>query len=138
MARLVLAAGLIPVMAWVSYFVARYLNGDPASIDGNGSALGVTIVMLTVFLVSRVASPDRWTERAGISLGLSAAYFFITWLAFGDASSSVDDAPHLIWYGACVAAFTPAVVLIVASQWAWEAFREHRADFYAPKETIDQ
>lgn len=137
MARLVLAAVLIPALAWVSYFAARYVNGDPAVIDGNGSGIGVLLIMGSVFLISRVAAQENWTERAGISLGLSAVYFFVTWLVFGNPNASVDDAPHLIWYGACVAAFSPAVVLIPASKWAWESFRERRADFYVPEKTAE-
>lgn len=128
-ARLVVAAGLIPALAWVAYTAARAVDGDPTKIDQNGSALGVTIMMASVFAISRVASPERWTDRAGVSLGLSATYFFITWQLFGDPSAGVDDAPHLVWFGACVAAFSPAVVLIVASKWVWESIRERRASF---------
>lgn len=125
------------MLTWLVYLAARYANGDPGYIDGNGSGIGVILMMASVFLVSRVASPEGWTDRAGVSLALSAAYFFVTWVLFGDTRSSIDDAPHLVWYGACVAAFSPAVVLTVASKWAWESFRERRADFYSPDKTSE-
>ncbi len=121
-----LAASLIPVAAWTAYFVARYVDNNPAVIDHNGSSLGVLIMIGSVFAISKVAHPDEWSERTAISLGLSAAYFLLSWVMFGDPAQSIDQAPHVVWYGLCVAAFAPAVVLIPASQWAWSALASRR------------
>ncbi len=135
LARILLSGSLIPLAALSAYNMSRYVDGAPATISQNGSALGVIAIIASVFVISRVASPYRWSERAGLSLALSAAYFLLTWVKFGDPANSVDAAPHLVWYGTCVAVFTPAVVLIVASEWAWDSFRARRADFYAPKKS---
>lgn len=121
--RLIVASLLIPVAAVFSYLVAINLNGDSSFIDSNGSAVGVLLVVLSVFGISRVADDDRWTDRAGTSLALAAAYFALTWVRYGDPSLSIDSQPHIVWFGLCVAAFTPAVVLIPASKWAWSVYR---------------
>ena len=124
--RLVAASVFIPFAAWASYVVARYIDGNPATIDNNGSGVGVIMVVASVFAASRLASDDQWSERAGISLGLSAAFFVLSWVEFGDASLSADSAPHIVWYGLCVAAFAPAVVVVPLSQWAWSSLRIRR------------
>ncbi len=121
--RLIVAAMIIPVAAVFSYLVATYFNGDDSYIDSNGSAIGLILVVAAVFGVSRVAEDDRWTDRAGTALALAAAYFVLTWVRFGDPSLSVDSQPHIVWFGLCVVAFTPTVVLIPASKWAWTSYR---------------
>ena len=126
LARLIVAASLIPVAAWTAYFVARYVDGNPDIIDSNGSSLGLFVVVGSLFLISKLATSDGWSERAGISLGLSTAYFLLSWVLFGDPDSSADAAPHVVWFAACVVAFTPAVILMPASQWAWSRLRVRR------------
>ena len=124
--RLILAALLWPVASAVTYFAALYIDGEPATINNNGAGLGVLMIAASVFVISRIAAEDKWSERAGITLGLGTAFFLLTWVQFGDPSSSADAAPHLVWFAACVAAFTPAVILIPASKWAWSALRLRR------------
>ena len=136
--RLVLASALIPLLAWVVYTIARYTDGNPEIIDQNGSALGVLLIIASVFGVARIASEDGWSERAGVSLALSAAYFLLTWVRYGDPTVSVDDAPHLVWYGACVAGFTPSVVVTVVLDWAWSSLRARRTDFSVPPKANGQ
>lgn len=118
--RLFAAAAIIPATAGSAYFLALNLDGTSTTIGANGSAFGVVLVVAMVFVSSFVAKRDGWSERAAVSLVLSAAYFLLTWVEFGDASSSADAAPHLVWYAACVVAFAPAVVLMVASERAWQ------------------
>lgn len=118
---------IIPVAAVFSYLVATYLNGDDSYIDSNGSAMGLILVVAAVFGVSRIAEDDRWTDRAGTALAMAAAYFALTWVRYGDPSLSVDSQPHIVWFGLCVVAFTPAVVLIPASKWAWSTYRSRAA-----------
>lgn len=125
--RLIVAAMIIPVAAVFSYLVATYLNGDDSYIDSNGSAMGLILVVAAVFGVSRIAEDDRWTDRAGTALAMAAAYFALTWVRYGDPSLSVDSQPHIVWFGLCVVAFTPAVVLIPASKWAWSTYRSRAA-----------
>lgn len=125
--RLIVAAMIIPVAAVFSYLVATFLNGDDSYIDSNGSAVGLILVVAAVFGVSRIAEDDRWTDRAGTALALAAAYFALTWVRYGDPSLSVDSQPHIVWFGLCVVAFTPAVVLIPASKWAWSTYRSRVA-----------
>lgn len=124
--RLTSACACIPVFGWVGYFVARTVDGNPEMIDNNGGGLGALIIVAGVFAVSRLASSDAWTERAGVSLGLSAAFFLLTWVQYGDPSASVDASPHVVWYAVCVLIFTPAVVLISASRWAWDLLSMRR------------
>ncbi|MGI9609175.1 MAG: hypothetical protein ACR2NL_02670, partial [Acidimicrobiia bacterium] len=69
------------------------------------------------------AADEQWSERAGTALALASAYFLLTWVGYGDPSSSADEQPHLIWFGLCVAAFTPTVVIVPASKWAWDSYR---------------
>ncbi len=128
--RLLLAFGLIPVFAWLGYFVARGIDGNPEIIDNNGSGVGLLIIVAGVFAASRVASDEEWTERAGVSLALSAAFFLLTWVKYGDQSTSVDASPHVVWYGVSVLIFTPAVVLSAASQWLWERIRVRQETMY--------
>ena len=124
--RLLVATGLIPLTAWLAYLVARYVDGQPEIIDNNGSGLGVLIVVASVFLTSWVASEEEWSERAAISLGLSAAFFLLSWVQFGDPSESQDASPHIVWYATCVAVFTPVVVVIAAAQLGWTALKVRR------------
>lgn len=121
--RLIVAALLIPVAAVFSYLVALNLNADASYIDANGSAIGLMLVVGATFGVARLADDDRWTDRAGTSLALAAAYFALTWVRYGEPSLSVDSQPHIVWFGLCVVAFTPTVVLIPASKWAWSEYR---------------
>ncbi len=124
--RLIAAAAFMPIAAVAAYAVALYMNGDPNAIDNNGSGAGVLLAMASVFVTSRIAAREQWSERAAVSLGLSAAFFLLSWVEFGDPSAGPDSAPHMVWYGLCVIVFTPAVVLIPASQWAWSTLRLRR------------
>lgn len=124
--RLIAASIFIPAAAWVAYFVARYIDGNPETIDNNGSGVGLILIIAAVFAASRLADDHEWSDRAAISLGLSAAFFLLSWVRFGDPSQSADAAPHVVWYSVCVVAFTPAVVIISASKWAWSSLRVNR------------
>lgn len=125
-ARLIVASGFIPLAVWLGYVVARRVDGDPDVINLTGVIVGLIIVIASVFAASRIAADEQWSERAAVSLGLSAAFFLLTWVEFGDPSLSEDAAPHVVWYAACVAAFAPAVVVIPASRWAWSTLRASR------------
>ena len=120
--RLILATLLLPVVALLAYYVALLWNGDRTAIDSNGSALGVVSIVFGVFVVSRIAQDDQWSERAGTAIVLSCAYFMLTWTVYGDPSLSPDSSPHLVWFGLSVAAFSPTVVIIPASKWAWTSY----------------
>lgn len=122
--RLLVAAFLIPVSSLFAYVMALQWNMDGSSIDANGSAIGLILLVGSVFGVSKVADDDKTTERAGTSLALASAYFLLTWVRFGDSATSMDSQPHLVWFGLCIAAFMPAVVLIPLSKWAWASYRE--------------
>jgi hypothetical protein len=130
--RLIVASFLIPVASYLSYTLAVWWNGDKALIDVTGSILGVLLIIAAVFGVSRVADDEKWSERAGTSLALASSYFALTWVAYGDPALSSDDAPHVVWFGLCVAAFAPAVVVIPASKWAWSTYRERIAPLEQP------
>lgn len=130
--RLLVAALLIPVAAILANTVALYANLDDSYIDSNGSALGVMLVIAATFGISKIADDDRWTDRAGTALALATAYFLLTWVRFGEPSLSVDSQPHIVWFGFCVVAFTPAVVIIPASKWAWATYRT-RVPLASPK-----
>jgi hypothetical protein len=117
--RLIVATLLLPVAALLAYFVALLWNGDRTTIDSNGSALGLAAIVAGVFIISKIAQEERWPDRAGTAIALSCAYFMLTWTVYGDSSLSPDSSPHLVWFGLCVAAFSPTVVIIPASKWAW-------------------
>jgi hypothetical protein len=117
--RLIVATLLLPVAALLAYCVALVWNGDRTAIDSNGSALGLAAIVAGVFIISKIAQEERWPERAGTAIALSCAYFMLTWTVYGDSSLSPDSSPHLVWFGLCVAAFSPTVVIIPASKWAW-------------------
>jgi len=121
--RLIVAALLIPVAALLAYFVALHFNFDDSYIDSNGSAIGVLLVVASTFGVAKVADDDRWSDRSGVALALGASYFLLTWVRYGDPSLSADSQPHMVWFGLCIAAFMPAVVIIPASKWAWSTYR---------------
>ena len=121
--RLLVAAFLVPVSSLFAYVVAVGWNHDTSIIDSNGAAIGLLVTIGAVFGVSRVAEDDNWSERAGTALGLATAYFLLTWLRYGDATLSVDEQPQTVWYGMCIAAFMPTVVIIPASKWAWAWLR---------------
>lgn len=124
--RLIVAALLIPVASLFAYFVALHWNGNVSVIDSNGSAIGVLAILGSILGISRVASDHEWSERAGIAIALACAYFMLTWSVFADLAVSPDDSPHLVWFGLCVAAFAPSVVIIPASKMAWQAYRTRR------------
>ena len=124
--RLLVATSVIPLAAWAAYMLARYIDGEPDRIDNNGSGLGALIVVGSVFAASRIASDQEWSERAAISLGLSAAFFLLSWVQFGDPSSSVDAAPHVIWYAASVVVFAPVVVILAVAHWVWSIIQLRR------------
>lgn len=121
--RLIVATLLIPAAGLFAYFFALLWNRDGSSIDSNGSALGVLIVLAATFGISRIAHDDRWASRAGTSIALASAYFLLTWTIYGDTVASPDSSPHLVWFGLCVAAFMPAVVMIPLSTWVWHQVR---------------
>lgn len=121
--RLIVAGFLIPIAAILAFTIGLEWDGDGSIIDSNGSAIGVVLVVAAVFGISRIAADEQWSERAGTALVLGSAYFLLTWVGYGDPSSSADDSPHLIWYGVCVAAFMPTVVIVPASKWAWASYR---------------
>lgn len=121
--RLIVATLLVPVAALFSYYVALLWNGDHTAIDSNGSALGIVAVVAGVFAISKTAQDEQWSERAGTAIALSCAYFMLTWSVYGDSVPSPDSSPHLVWFGLCVAAFSPTVVIIPASKWAWTSYR---------------
>lgn len=122
--RLFVATFLIPVSALFAYVMALGWNQDGSFIDANGAAIGLLLIVGSVFGVSKVAADEQWSERAGTSLALATAYFALTWVRYGDPSSSVDSQPHIVWFGLCIAAFMPAVVIIPASKWAWSWARD--------------
>ena len=124
--RLLLAALLIPASAIFAYATAKGWNQDTSHIDANGGAIGLLVIVGSVFAVSKVASDEKWSERAGTSLALATAYFALTWVRYGDPDLSADAQPHIVWFGLCVAAFMPAVVIIPASKWAWSWARGRR------------
>jgi len=122
-ARLAVATLLIPVAALFAYYAALYSNLDGDFIGALGSTIGVAILLSATLVVSRVAHEVEWTERAGTSVGLASAYFLLTWVRYGDPTLSPDDHPHAVWFGLCLVAFMPSVVLIPLSKWAWSAYR---------------
>ncbi|MDW3178012.1 MAG: hypothetical protein R8J94_11535 [Acidimicrobiia bacterium] len=121
--RLIVATFLIPVAALFAYYVALLWDRDSGVIDSNGSAMGVLVILGSVLGVSRVAQDESWAGRAAMSIALACAYFMLTWSVYGDSVMSPDASPHLVWFGLCVAAFMPAVVIVPASSWAWESYR---------------
>lgn len=121
--RLIVATLLIPVAALFSYYVALLWNGDDSSIDNNGSALGVILILGSVIGISRIAQDAGWSYRAFTALGLACAYFVLTWSVYGNAVMSPDASPHMVWFGLSVVAFSPTVVIMPASSWAWHAYR---------------
>ena len=121
--RLIVAAFLIPVAGVFSYTLAAAWNGDESMIDSNGSAIGLLVLVASIFGIARIASDSKISERAGTALALASAYFLLTWVRYGDPSLSADDQPHLVWFGLSVVAFMPSVVLIPASKWAWSVYR---------------
>ncbi len=121
--RLIVATFLIPIAALFAYYVALLWDRDSGVIDSNGSAMGVLVILGSVLGVSRVAQDESWAGRAAMSIALACAYFMLTWSVYGDSVMSPDASPHLVWFGLCVAAFMPAVVIVAASSWAWESYR---------------
>jgi len=124
--RLVIATGLLPVAALATYQIAIRFNGDTGVIDtvGNVVAIGALIVLLAV--ISRLAADADWIGRVGTCLGLGIAYFSLTWAIYGQPGQSVDDAPHLVWLATSIVAFSPAIVIMPATRWAWDVFFESR------------
>ena len=118
--RLIVATLLIPVAALFAYYLALLWDGDRTTIDANGAALGVIAILSSVLGISRVAQDELWEQRAATSIALAAAYFMLTWSMYGETVMSPDASPHLVWFGLCVAAFTPVVTLLPASRWAWQ------------------
>lgn len=114
---------LIPVAALFAYYLALLWDGEPTAMDSNGSALGVLVILGAVLGVARIAQDDGWASRAAMSIALACAYFMMTWSVYGDAVLSPDASPHLVWFGLCVAAFMPSVVIVPASAWAWSVYR---------------
>jgi|GEM_PF-1533123 len=121
--RLFVATFLVPVAALFAYVMALGWNQDGSFIDANGAAVGLILIVGSVFGVSKVAADEQWSERAGTSLALATAYFALTWVRYGDSSLSVDSQPHIVWFGLCIAAFMPAVVIIPTSKWVWSWMR---------------
>ena len=121
--RLLVATFLIPVFALFAYWMALGWNRDSSVIDANGGAIGLILIIGSVFAVSKIADDDKSTERAGTALALATAYFALTWVRYGDSSASLDPQPHIVWFGLCIAAFMPAVVIIPTSKWVWSWMR---------------
>lgn len=121
--RLAVATALLPIVAVAAYQLALRFNGDIAAIDLTGNIIALVVLLVLLLGVSRLASDVDWLERVGTVLALGVAYFSLTWLIYGDPSRSVDDAPALVWLGTSIVAFSPALVIIPASKWAWAALR---------------
>jgi len=122
--RLLVATAILPVSALIAYQIAIRFNGDARVIDTAGNVVAIVVLVGLIAGASRVASDIAWTDRVGVALALGIAYFTLTWVLYGDPGRSIDDAPHLVWLGTSIAAFSPAVVIMPASRWAWEVFYE--------------
>ena len=127
--RLMAAAALIPVAALGAFQLAIRFNGDPTVIDTVGNTFAIAVFVVALAGISRLAATEQWWERLGVAIALGVTYFTLTWVLYGDPGRSVDDAPHLVWLGTSIAAFSPAVVIMPASKWAW-------ANYTARKEAL--
>lgn len=117
--RLVVAAGLLPVAAFTALQVAIRFNGEPAVIDTVGNVVGIAVLLLLFLVISRIADDGEYKERVGTTIGLGLAYFGLSWALYGDPTRSIDEAPHLVWLGTSLVAFSPAIVIMPAVRWVW-------------------
>jgi len=124
--RLLAAAACLPVAAVLAFQIALRFNGDTGVIDTVGNSFGLVLLVAMLAGISRIAADYDWMGRLGTSLGLAIAYFAMTWTLYGDPGRSIDEAPHLVWLGVSIAAFSPAVVLMPIARWLWEAFLDSR------------
>ncbi len=129
--RLAFATLLLPVAAVGAFQVAIHYDGDSSVIDTTGNVVAIVLFIVLLLGVSCLASEGPWIERAGTALGLAAAYFVLTWIIYGDPGRSIDEAPHLVWLGVSIVAFSPAVVIMPAVRWGWDSFFEARAEAQA-------
>ncbi len=118
--RLVIAAALLPAAALIAYQIAIRFNGNTSVIDTVGNVVAIVVLIALLAGVSRIAADRDWLERVGTAFGLGFAYFSLTWAIYGDPGRSVDEAPHLVWLGTSIVAFSPAIVIIPAAKWIWE------------------
>lgn len=112
--RLIAALLLIPPLTLLAYEVALTWNLDRTTIDVNGGGLGVFSMVAFVFLISWVADDHEWFWRGGTMILVATLYFVITWRQWGSETGSPDARPDVVWFGACVAAFSPGVVIMAA------------------------
>lgn len=119
--RLVVAVALLPVAAVIAYQIAIRFNGNTAVIDTVGNVVAIVALLAMLAGASRIAADLDWLERVGTNFGLGFAYFTLTWAIYGDPGRSVDEAPHLVWLGTSIVAFSPAIVIIPAAKWIWES-----------------
>ncbi len=122
--RLVLAALLIPLFSAFTYAIALGWNRDMTVIDNNGGGIGILLMITFVFVVARVADADDWVHRGFASVALAVAYFALTWRLRGGVVPSPDPQPHIVWFGLCLAAFSPVSVIMSASTQMWTYWRE--------------
>ena len=113
--RLLIAAALVPILSVVAYQLALNFDGNPEAIDANGSGVGALCMVAFVFAIAWVADKRDWVWRGGTSLGLAAAFFAITWRLWGGVVPSPDAQPDVVRFGLCVAAFSPAVIVMTGS-----------------------
>lgn len=125
--RLIAATALLPAAAAVALQVAVRFNGDTRIIDTTGNVVAIGVLIALLAGISRLAHAPLWLDRVGVTLGLGLAYFTLTWVIYGDPGRSVDEAPHLVWLGTSIVAFSPAIVIMPAVRWGWTKFLESRA-----------
>ena len=125
--RLAIATALLPVAAFISLQVAIRFNGDSSIIDTTGNIVAIVVLITFLLAISCLAAEGPWVDRAGTALGLGLAYFTLTWVFYGDPGRSIDEAPHLVWLGTSIVAFSHAVVIMPAVRWAWNSYFEARA-----------
>lgn len=125
--RLAVATTLLPAAAFIAFQVAIRFNGDSSVIDTAGNVVAIAVLIVLLLGISRLAADGPWVDRAGTAVGLAVAYFTLTWVLYGDPGRSIDEAPHLVWLGTSIVAFSPAVVIMPAVRWAWNTYFENRA-----------
>lgn len=125
--RLAVATALLPLAAFIALQVAIWFNGDARIIDTTGNVVAIALLIVLLLGVSRLAATGPWVERVGVTMGLGLAYFVLTWAIYGDPGRSVDEAPHLVWLGTSIVAFSPAIVIMPAVRWGWTKFLDGRS-----------
>lgn len=120
--RLMVASLLLPAAAYVALQIAIHFDGDTSTIDTAGNLVGIAVLVASLLAISRFADDKEWIQRVGTVIGLGIAYFGLTWGIYGDPGRSIDEAPHLVWLGTSLVAFSPAIVIMPAVRWAWSEF----------------